>query len=268
MAKGISLHIGLNKVDPGHYEGWDGELAACEYDANDMAALAAAQGFKKRTLLLTAKATVAALSNAMASAAKELVSGDLLLLTYSGHGGQVPDKNGDEADSMDETWVLFDRMLVDDELYAMWSSFKKGVRIVVLSDSCHSGSVIRFAPEFVSGVKVRRMPLRANEATYLQHKKTYDAVQKKLKSRVKAKVAAYVLLISGCQDDQYSMDGARNGKFTGTLRKTWNDGTFKGNYKKLHAQIVKQMPTSQRPNYARVGVRSAKFEGQQPFTIQ
>ena len=33
MPKGHSLHIGLNSVDPAQYEGWDGQLAACEADA-------------------------------------------------------------------------------------------------------------------------------------------------------------------------------------------------------------------------------------------
>ena len=46
MAQGISVHIGLNRVDPAQYEGWDGQLAACEADAKDMEALAKAQGFK------------------------------------------------------------------------------------------------------------------------------------------------------------------------------------------------------------------------------
>ena len=42
MPKGISLHIGLNRVDPVHYGGWDGQLMACEFDANDMMDLARA----------------------------------------------------------------------------------------------------------------------------------------------------------------------------------------------------------------------------------
>jgi hypothetical protein len=37
MARGQALTIGLNAVDPKHYEGWSGELNACEADANDMA---------------------------------------------------------------------------------------------------------------------------------------------------------------------------------------------------------------------------------------
>ena len=54
--RGLSLHIGLNFVDPKHYEGWDGELAACEFDAKDMRAIAAGQGLTPTTLL-TRKAT-------------------------------------------------------------------------------------------------------------------------------------------------------------------------------------------------------------------
>jgi hypothetical protein len=69
MAKAVSIHIGLNAVDPKHYGGWSGDLLACEFDANDMAAIAHAAGMTS-TLLLTNKATRAA------------VSGDLLFVSY------------------------------------------------------------------------------------------------------------------------------------------------------------------------------------------
>ncbi len=39
-ARGVSLHVGLNAVSAAAYGGWDGPLAACEFDANDMAAIA------------------------------------------------------------------------------------------------------------------------------------------------------------------------------------------------------------------------------------
>jgi len=39
-------------------------------------------------------------------AAKALAAGDLFFMTYSGHGGQVPDVSGDEPDKKDETWCF------------------------------------------------------------------------------------------------------------------------------------------------------------------
>lgn len=116
MAKqGISLHLGLNRVDPVHYGGWDGALTACEFDANDMRDLAKSRGFKP-TVLLTPDATADAVQGAIWEAAKKLVAGDIFFFSYSGHGSQVPDGNKDEPDGQDETWVLFDRELV-------WMSF-------------------------------------------------------------------------------------------------------------------------------------------------
>ncbi len=35
MAKGVSVHIGVNEVDPAHYGGWSGKLNACEADAEN-----------------------------------------------------------------------------------------------------------------------------------------------------------------------------------------------------------------------------------------
>ena len=55
-ARGLSLHIGLNGVDPHAYAGWSGDLCACEADARALAAAASRQGFAARTLL-TQRAT-------------------------------------------------------------------------------------------------------------------------------------------------------------------------------------------------------------------
>lgn len=71
MANGISIHIGLNSVDPAQYAGWDGKLAACEFDAKDMQALADKQGYKT-TLLLTKDATSARVIEAISAAAQTL----------------------------------------------------------------------------------------------------------------------------------------------------------------------------------------------------
>src|SRR5690606_2265122 len=107
MAKGISLHIGLNYVDPNHYSGWDGKLAAAEYDANDMFLITKSQGLQP-TKLIRNEATRNAVISAIKNASNTLIANDLFVISYSGHGGQLPDINGDEDDGMDETWCLFD----------------------------------------------------------------------------------------------------------------------------------------------------------------
>jgi hypothetical protein len=121
-----SLHIGLNSVNPEHYEGWSGPLAACELDANDMRDLAKGRGIKA-SVLLTRDATRTRTLAGIRAAVKALKAGDLFFLSYSGHGGQVDDVSGeDEPDKLDETWCLFDGQLIDDELYFELTKFKKG----------------------------------------------------------------------------------------------------------------------------------------------
>jgi metacaspase-1 len=281
MAKGISLHIGLNSVDPKHYAGWDGVLKACEADADDMASVAKAAGFSS-TQLLTQKATRDAVIASIKAAAKKLKAGDIFFLTYSGHGGQVPDRNGDEQDLEDETWCLFDGELIDDELWELWAGFEKDVRVLVLSDSCHSGTVVRAAYDELTRAGVTRKPVsRAHGGadpvframpddvalrTYRVNQKFYDKVQDALPEKP-SDVAACVRLISGCQDNQLSQDGAFNGLFTGTLLRVWNNGKFAGAYNDFHREIVKRMPPTQSPNQLLVGGHSSVFDGQKPFSI-
>jgi Caspase domain len=119
MPGGLALTVGLNSVDPKHYSGWSGELNACEADAEDMTSVVKSQGFKVTTLL-TKDATRERVIEKIREASKTLKSGDIFMLSYSGHGGQLPDRNEDEADAMDETWCLYDGELVDDEMYILY----------------------------------------------------------------------------------------------------------------------------------------------------
>ena len=272
MADGIALNIGLNSVDPKCYAGWSGPLNACEADANDMADMAKAQGFTA-TRLLTKKATRNAVLSGIAAAAKRLKSGDILLLSYSGHGGQAPDLNGDEPDGKDETWCLYDGQLIDDELYSSWGSFAAGVRIVLLSDSCHSGSVskaVHYGTKLRPGPLpvYRAMPDEVSLRVYQKNAKFYDPILKRRDlAKALASVKASVLLISGCQDNQLSQDGTFNGLFTGTLKTVWNGGAFAGSYRRFHTAIGSRMPPDQSPKLSLVGASNAAFVAEKPFTI-
>jgi metacaspase-1 len=276
---GRSLHIGLNRVDPAHYNGWDGALNACEFDANDMETLAKSRGFET-SKLLTKEATSGAIIAAIEDAAGRLGPGDIFFCSYSGHGGQVPDKNAeDEPDRSDETWLAFDRQIVDDELYALWGKFRPGVRIIVLSDSCHSGTVLKNIDAEVpnpvatreaaanESPRYRAMPRDVMVATYRAHEDLYDGIQSSVVTAPKADIGATVLLISGCQDDQLSLDGFSNGLFTENLRTVWDDGAWHGGYPAFHQAILARMPSRQQPNYFRVGAADDQFEQQDPFTV-
>ena len=272
MGKGISLHIGLNSVDPQRYEGWSGPLNACEADANDMADLAQAGSFSF-TKLLTRQATREAVLNGIGDAAKNLKSGDIFFLTYSGHGGQAPDLNNEEPDGMDETWCLYDGQLIDDELYSSWGAFTSGVRIFLLSDSCHSGTVskaIHYREKLRSGLPpvYRAMPDEVALRVYQNNKSFYDPILKNRNlSEALSAVKASVLLISGCQDNQLSMDGTFNGLFTGTLKTVWNGGTFSGSYRRFHTAIGSKMPPDQTPKLSLVGASNPAFIAQKPLTL-
>ena len=81
-----------------------------------------------------------------------------------------------------------------------------------------------------------------------------------------AKVKAAVILISGCQDNQTSMDGDHNGAFTEQLLRVWNRGAYKGTYAKFHAAIKAGMDPRQTPNLFTMGPASA-FVKEQPFAL-
>lgn len=270
MPTGISLHIGLDSVDPRHYSGWSGKLAACEFDAKDMQALAKKQKFST-TVRLTRSATRNKILADLKAAAQKLRRNDIFFLTYSGHGGQLPNTGNDfEPDGSDETWCLYDGELIDDELYAALAAFAAGVRIFVLSDSCHSGTVVRalgLAALDRPGTRSRAMPRDVAIRVYMDHSDFYDKLQSRSAGDPRTKAKATGLLISGCMDNQESSDGERNGLFTATLLSVWRGGKFEGDYRGFHKTIVKFMPPSQTPNYFTIGPANYAFEKQKPFTV-
>ena len=155
---------------------------ACEFDAEDMAALATTQGIKP-TVLLTRKATRANVLKAVRAAAKTLASWRSLLRELLGPWRPDPDSSGDEPDAKDETWCLYDSELIDDEVFNEMAGFREGVRVLVLSDSCHSGSVVRArVPETVAGIgRSKMMPPSVAMRTYTQNQKFYDRLQANVK---------------------------------------------------------------------------------------
>ena len=80
-------------------------------------------------------------------------------------------------------------------------------------------------------------------AEFEAHKDAYEAQRKwwKPKATLPRDSAAKVVLISGCQDDQTSMDGPVNGAFTGAFLQVWDNGSYQRNYSDLKDAVVAQI---------------------------
>lgn len=259
-----SLHFGLNCVDPAAYGGWEGPLAGCHNDARDWAAFAQGRGFNPTTYL-DDHATRDRVRLVIAEAAEELVAGDSFLLTYSGHGGQVPDINGDEIDGADETLCLFDGQLLDDELDRLLAGFGAGVRVILVSDSCHSGTVIRDLPRHTLSVRQRCAP----RVACLANAAVLDAemvAQKGQPAAVRCNNRAKLLLLAACADNQTAGDGARNGVFTAAALDVLGDPEFTGDWNQLRARCSQRMPSSQSPQLL-TNSAAKKFAREHPFTL-
>lgn len=307
MSKGLSLHIGLNYVDPNAYGGWNGALAGCINDANSMEAIARNKGFQTQKLI-DSQATATQVVSKICEISQQLVAGDIFLLTYSGHGGQLPDQTGMEEDRMDETWVLWDRELLDNELYCLWSRFAPGVRIFVSSDSCHSGTVVKMLlkkqlqkksarplididalkkasdERLKQSVQILSANGHADAARQTQPKRRFIPIDVSLREFEKRKeeyryygfiagpknqnpVSAHLIFISGCQDNQYSYDGDENGLFTSKLLQVWANGNYSGSHLSFYNQISGLMPSYQTPNYLTLGIPIDGFINQKPYTV-
>jgi hypothetical protein len=278
---GYAATIGVNRLDPTHY-GPQTPLRGCVNDAQDVRNIARLQGFECPQSLVDEGATRKNVIDTIRGAADRLNSGDIFLLHFSGHGASIPDLNGDETDGKDETWCLHDGMLIDDELARLWMKFREGVRILVLSDSCHSGTVtkgnafnavvqggdvqFRGIAQLQEPLVFRFLPDDVSARVFQNNRSLYDAIGKEAGGDDQ-EIAASVLLISGCQDNQLSADLNDNGLFTAAVKQVWDGGKFTGNYRSFHAELIRRMPQTQSPNFYPIGNPDLKYWKQKPFTI-
>jgi hypothetical protein len=145
------IAIGLDRVNwrAPVYSGWDGALSSCERDVTFLTGLfPAGDTVTPLPPLLNENATHEAVCGAIREVAAKAVKGDRVVISFSGHGVQLPDANGDErtnhpGDNQDEAWCLYDDILIDDELYDLWAGFDTGVGIVVIANCCHAGTSVK-----------------------------------------------------------------------------------------------------------------------------
>ncbi|THH00814.1 hypothetical protein EW026_g1752 [Hermanssonia centrifuga] len=202
----VNLKIGIN------YRGTPQELHGCINDAKNVQQfLINNWNYKAEDIvLLTDDATnprqIPTRQNII-EAMHWLVNGahphDSLFFHYSGHGGQVKDKDGDEVDGFDEIIFPLDHQrvghLTDDFMHLILvRPLPVGCRLTALFDSCHSGSVL--------------------DLPYLYHTDGRAKGSQVTASHRKEKsTPADVISWSGCKDSQTSADTWEAGVATGAM---------------------------------------------------
>lgn len=156
-AQGLAADRAL-LIGVGDYALPGARLPGIPQDVATMRELLGELGFDDRHIhtLVDREATLSAIRIAFQ---RHLIHGvgadDRVVIYFSGHGTQVPDTSGDEADGVDETLLPFDarlatrggttvleNTLLDDEMESLLSAIPAG-EVIVIVDACHSGTVTR-----------------------------------------------------------------------------------------------------------------------------
>ncbi len=189
--------VGIND-----YPGIFNDLKGCVNDAKDWSALLQGFGFSVN-MILDSQATRATVKTALQGLIASTNAGDVAVFTYSGHGTQVTDAGGDEGDPYDEAICLYDGNTIDDELRIILNGIHPQATLVIISDSCFSGSVTRLTAEKATP---RFIPPTVSTASKMARR-----------SFLMPESGMPEILISGCSDSEYSYDAEFNGRPNGAM---------------------------------------------------
>jgi hypothetical protein len=142
----------------------DNQCPGADVDADSLFTAASAQGVRS-VLLLNDQCTWEKIKTTAMAQAEGLGRGDMLIFTLSGHGTQLPDDNGDEADGLDEALCLFsdtgaidivrDDRVMTELLVPLWTAHP-GLDIFMLTDTCHSEGNFRSLWRWITGEQPSR----------------------------------------------------------------------------------------------------------------
>jgi hypothetical protein len=273
MAK-RALLMGINR-----YQVPGADLRGCVNDVKNLtAALIELYGFKKSDIavLLDGAATKKAMQAGIRRLVRDSKAGDVAVLHYSGHGSNVPDDNGDEADGRDETLCPTDLdwedPFRDDWLRVTLDKLRPGVGFTVIMDCCHSGTNTRAVLPPDAPVLQRFLPSpwgliaaesgRQSRSVVTSELRRSSRKARKARDIVKAELPE--VLITGCRDNQTSADAFIGGDYNGALTYSLVEAIRKAKgrltYRELHdraAEVLKKKRFDQVPQ---LEGHSARFD--------
>ena len=265
-----ALLIGINR-----YRVPGADLRGCVNDVKNLkAALTQYYGFTNGNIrtLNDLEATQKRMQAEISRLIGKTQRGDVLLIHYAGHGSNVPDKSGDEADLRDEILCPTDLdwmdPLLDDWLRKEFDKVPSGVNLTVIMDCCHSGTntravlppdaprIERFLPcplDLLAAESGRKLRGIVQTTRKRPSKRSQDVVN----------VDIPELLITGCRSTQTSSDAKIEGSFHGAL--TYNlvasikAKKGKLSYRELHAGATQLLKRGRFDQVPQLEGRAAHF---------
>jgi hypothetical protein len=257
-----ALCVGIND-----YAGSNMGLAGCVNDAKDWQVLLEQRGYTVDSLH-DDEATRTRIVEALKTVIGQANEDDSVVFTFAGHGSWLPDDDRDEPDARDEMMcpadVMREQYLLDDDLYEIFCTKRTGARLYVIADCCHSGTVVRYAPE---PVESDAPPLRARflpPYTFSRGDRAFErAIDRAANTPAPTKLRYPALLFAGCQDSEFSYDTSfnrrPNGAFTRTAIDALQDASIVSP-RALHDAIRKKLPSPALPQTPQLfGSREAKL---------
>jgi hypothetical protein len=141
----VAFGVGVQEAGSGFRS-----ITACTNDAREFVQLMKRQYGAEVTLLLDQEVTAESVQKTLSDVAHKTQPKDEVIVFWSGHGDQVVDVSGDEADGLDELLVPWNgnksdvatTMILDDML-GRWIQEFSGCEVLVILDACHSGGHAR-----------------------------------------------------------------------------------------------------------------------------
>ncbi|ASP32593.1 caspase family protein [Labrenzia sp. VG12] len=180
-------------------------------DARDIAETLTAAGVRDLTTLYDEAVTREAVLTNWQALIERSEPDDVLVLSYAGHGAQEPEwVSGSEDDSMDEVFLLagFDvaapgngERLRDDDVAAMLRA--AGERsVLVLADSCHSGTMTRSIDPRIERLGTRLVGLPAFEDDVLKTAPQHPLLAKAAPEDLDGETMPNVIYVGATVDGQ------------------------------------------------------------------
>ncbi len=272
-----SLNIGVAYTDEDHYGNDLIQLPCCINDAESMHKLGHFLNYKESTLLLNENATVSNVEKEIIRYSKIAKKDDLVIVYYSGHGSNAADLNFDESIEigLDQTLCLYDRQFIDDEFRYLWKEFEEGVNVLLIADSCYSGTVFKntrnFELEFTDSYDY------SNVVKSITDNKALNIIQRNIDLYRpimiqpiinESEIKCSVLGISACQDKQEALAGVYLSFFTRILIATLVKEADKiKNYESLFGILrkISKKEESITPNLEYFGKSTNFFKNTKPF---